>query len=170
MQLIPVSNHEYDTEIRALFSEYIYWVIEQMNNHWNLGLSVEETDAYVNNDIQTLDRLLPPNGRFYLAQVRSEFAGVGCLKQLDKTTGEIKRMFVRNQFRGQSIGKRILDQLLADARDLNYNTVFLDSPKFCENAQRLYQSRGFYYIDGAYPGNENPEEDHYMLNFMRLDL
>jgi len=170
MILIPVSNRDYDAEIRVLFSEYIHWVIAEMNRHWNLGLSAADTEAYVDNDIQTLDRLLPPNGRFYLAQIGTEFVGVGSLKRLNETTGEIKRMFVRPQFRGQSIGKRILDQLLADARTLHYDTVYLDSPTFSENAHRLYQSRGFYTIDDPYPGNENPAENTYMVKFMRLDL
>jgi len=170
MLLKPVTNGEYRSEIRALFLEYIGWVINEANKRWDLGLGPQDVETYVEEDMQTLQRMLPPNGRFYLAQMDGEFVGIGSIKQLNDTTGEIKRMFVRPQNRGQGIGKMILEQLLADARSLNYDTVYLDSPKFCENAQLLYHSRGFRYIDGPYPGNENPRENDFMLNFMQLDL
>lgn len=170
MLLKPVTNGEYRPEIRALFLEYIGWVINEANERWGLGWSTDDIEAYVEEDMQTLERMLPPNGRFYLAQLNGEFVGIGAIKQLNTNTGEIKRMYVRPQSRGHGIGKMVLDQLLADAHALNFDTVYLDSPKFCENAQRLYQSRGFRYIDGPYPDNENPRENDFMLNFMQLDL
>lgn len=170
MLLKPVSNGEYRTDIRALFLEYIGRVVEEMNQRWDFGWNGQDVEAFVEGDMQTIERLLPPNGRFYLAQVAGQFVGVGCLKRLDEATGEVKRMFVRQQFRGQGIGKMILDQLLADARSLGYARIFLDSPLFCKKAQLLYQARGFRYIDESYPGNENPEENHHMFKFMQLDL
>ncbi|MDX1417472.1 MAG: GNAT family N-acetyltransferase [Candidatus Promineifilaceae bacterium] len=170
MLLIPVTNGEYRPEIRALFLEYISWIIDEANKRWDFGWSPQDVERYVADDMQTLDRLLPPNGRCYLAQVDGEFVGVGAIKQLSATVGEIKRMYVRPQSRGRGIGKIILEQLLADAHSLNYDVIYLDSPKFCEKAQALYQSRGFYYIDGPYPGNENARENDFILNFMQLDL
>jgi GNAT superfamily N-acetyltransferase len=170
MLIKPVTGGEYQEEIRALLLEYIGWVIDEANQRWEFGLSPQDVDTYVQEDMQTLDRLLPPNGHFYLVQMNGEFVGMGAIKQLNAATGEIKRMYVRPQARGRGIGKIILDQLLSDARSLNYNTVYLDSPKFCEIAQSLYRSKGFRYIDDAFPGNENPREHDFMLNFMRLDL
>lgn len=166
MLLKPVINGQYRTEMQTLFSEYIGWVVAEANQGWGLNLDAQEI---VEADIATLDRLLPPNGGFYLAHMNGELAGMGGLKQLDEKTGEIKRMYVRSQMRGQGIGKLILDQLIADARTLGYDKIYLDSPIFSDKAQRLYQSRGFRYID-PYPGNENPEELYYLLKFMRLDL
>lgn len=170
MLLKPVTNGTHQAEIRKLLSEYVVWLFDNINHQWDMAFTAKEIDNYIEEDMQSFARLLPPNGRFYLAQLNGEFVGMGGIKQLNPTTGEIKRMYVQTDCRRHGVGKIILDQLLDDARSLGYDTVYLDSPKFCEAAQTLYQSKGFRYIDGVFPGNENDREYDFMLNFMQLDL
>ena len=64
---------------------------------------------------------------------------------------------------------RILTHLINDALKNNYKTVYLDSPDFCTAAHQMYEAFGFQYTH-PYPGNENPEETHQFLKFMKLDL
>lgn len=132
-------------------------------------IDAQATAAYINNDLQTLDRLLPPKSHFYLAQIDGEFVGCGAIKYLDEKRGEIKRMFVQDRMRGKGLGKQILTQLIADGRSLGYEAIVLDSPNFCKQAHLLYAAQGFREI-GPYAGAENPEEIHHRLKFMQLDL
>ena len=166
MLLKPVLVGQYQLELRTLFSEYIAWAVPQANELANLDLDAKE---FLESDMATIGRLLPPTGRFYLAEMNGNLVGMGGIKQLDGATGEIKRMYVRDAARGQGIGKTVLDQLITDAQSLGYTKIRLDSPLFSANAHRLYESRGFHYIE-PYPRNENPEALYPILKFMQLDL
>ncbi len=169
MELIAIHLGEHQSHIRQLFSEYLGWVADNANQFWGTSHSVEEVDTFVEEDLETVDRLLPPNGRFYLAQVDGEIVGMGGIKQLDTERGEIKRMYVQDRARGLGVGKGILTHLINNALDLNYKTIYLDSPNFCTTAHQMYEAFGFKYTQ-PYPGNENPEEMHQFLKFMKLDL
>lgn len=166
MQLISVTNGHYRTEIRTLLLEYLSWATAEANKLMELQVDAQEMVAA---DMATLDRLLPPNGRFYLAYVKNELAGMGGLKRLGENASEIKRMYVREQMRSKGVGKAILDQLITDSIQLGCCKILLDSPIFSDKAHQLYQSRGFRYIE-PYEGNENPKEWFEFMKFMRLDL
>ena len=65
-----------------------------------------------------LEEVLASGGRVYVAEVDGDAVGVGGLKLLSTTTGEIKRMFVRPTARGLGAGRAIVQQLIDDAREL----------------------------------------------------
>ena len=79
----------------------------------------------------------------YVATVGGEAVGVGGLKCLSETAAEIKRMFVRPRARGLGAGRTILQQLIADAREMSYETIYLESASFMHSAHALYRSVGF---------------------------
>jgi ribosomal protein S18 acetylase RimI-like enzyme len=66
----------------------------------------------------------------------------------------MKRLFVRENFRGLNLGKILIEKLLTAARIIGYEKMRLDTlPEKMPRAVKLYQSFGFYKIAPYY---ENP--------------
>ncbi len=68
----------------------------------------------------------PQKGQLLLAS--SDGAAVGCvaLREVDKTSCEMKRMFVYEQFHGRGVGRALAEMLVAEARGLGYKRMLLD--------------------------------------------
>ncbi len=76
---------------------------------------------------------------------RGELLGVGALKELDATHGELKSMHTAEAARGRGVGAAIVDHLLGLARERGYARVSLETgagPAFAP-ARRLYARAGF---------------------------
>jgi putative acetyltransferase len=85
----------------------------------------------------------PPAGCVLVALVDGVAAGCVGLRALDASTAELKRLFVRSGFRGQSLGRRLVDAALDHAARHGARRVRLDTLSFMRSAQRLYRSLGF---------------------------
>lgn len=83
--------------------------------------------------------------------------GCGAFKEYDQKRVEIKRMFVRPEYRGQGIGLNILKELELWAAALNYPECILETGKKQPEAIRLYQHAGYSIIKnyGQYENIEN---------------
>ncbi|MGD0250211.1 MAG: GNAT family N-acetyltransferase [Thermoplasmata archaeon] len=88
----------------------------------------------------------PPRGALTLAFVGSRLAGCVGLRPIDQETSEMKRLFVRNEFRGQGIGRCLVDRVIADARRIGYQRMRLDTVPDMAEAIRLYHQSGFVQI------------------------
>ena len=165
LRLIQVTSEKQIPLVRPLFSGYAHWFCENAAQEFGISVEVKEV---LQRFMTGIDNFYPPHGRLYLAEYAGEIAGVGCLKRLGDDLGEIKRMFVQPEFRGKGLGKRILDQLIADARSIGCLKIRLDSPKFSTISHGLYQSRGFQSIE-PYPGSEVAAYAQYFV-FMELVL
>ena len=108
-------------------------------------------------DMQNLDKFYPPDGRLLLADSDNQVVGIACLRKIKNDICEVKRMYVREAFRGTGIGRMLLDKLIEAAQDSGYPRVRLDSARFMYEAHSLYRSFGFQEID-PYPESEIPEE------------
>ncbi len=147
--IVPVSNALHRESARALISEYLQWILEFAQREYRLTFDV---DAMLESDLSDHDKFHPPYGRFYVVRYNDQFVAVGCLKRLDEHTGEVQRMYVRDSARGKGIGRLIVDRLIADARQIGYRKLRLESLKFLDAAHSLYKSVGFVEID-SYAGN-----------------
>jgi putative acetyltransferase len=107
----------------------------------------------------------PPHGRLLLA--RSGVASAGCvaLHSLEPGICEIKRLYVRPQFRGTGLGKMLTDTVISEAKSIGYKKARLDTvePKM-KNAVGLYRALGFREIA---PYRPNPIEG---AMYMELEL
>ncbi len=56
----------------------------------------------------------------------------------------MKRLYVRERFRGKQIGKKLLQKIIGDARTIGYSHMILDTLSFLENAIHMYKKFGFY--------------------------
>jgi GNAT superfamily N-acetyltransferase len=133
------------------------------------GVHPHDPEVAVEQDIQLIDKFLPPHGRLLLAIYDDKVCGLGSLKSINHEIGEIKRMYVDPSFRKIGAGRAILQSLINAAKETGYKKVRLDSPKFMEAAHALYRSFGFKDIP-VYAEVEIPEEFRQYLLFMELDL
>ena len=67
----------------------------------------------------------PPDGRLLLAWTDAELAGCVALRRINDTTCEMKRLYVRPQFRGQGAGRTLVEAIIQQARDIGYRTMRL---------------------------------------------
>jgi putative acetyltransferase len=92
-----------------------------------------------------IDGLLDPSVSFFTARRNGVLLGVGALKQLDETHGEIKSMHTSEAARGQGVGRAIVDHILSVAAERRYRKVSLETGATEEfvPARTLYLRSGF---------------------------
>jgi GNAT superfamily N-acetyltransferase len=137
--------------VRALFQEY--WA------------SFGFTPCFQNFDAELAGlpgKYAPPYGRLLLATVSGQPAGCIALRRFDQTRGEVKRLYVRPQFRGGGLGEALMNALAAEARAIGYAELIADTiPKVMATALAMYERLGFEHT-GPY-SNETPEAQHIRL-------
>ena len=158
LELIPAYGHR--EEIVTLFTEYTNMLMEQdeIVRQYLILQSYEKELAHPE------EKYGMPEGRLYLACWEGHPAGCIGLRKLDEARGELKRLYVRPEFRGRRMGEALIRRILDDAREIGYRHVLLDTLPFLHAAIRLYREMGFYEI-GCY--NESPVET---TIFMQYDL
>ena len=95
----------------------------------------------------------PPRGCLLLAQNNKEFAGCVAVRSQEMTVCEMKRLYVRPQYRGTGLGRRLAEAVIGRAQELGYSRMVLDTLPSMTEAQFLYDSIGFREVDGYY---QNP--------------
>jgi len=95
----------------------------------------------------------PPSGRLLLACWDDQPAGVIALRALknDVRACEMKRLCVREAFRGKAIGRALVTRLIEEARQIGYTRMVLDTIQGkMEHAIALYRDSGFKEITPYY--------------------
>jgi GNAT superfamily N-acetyltransferase len=152
--------------VRELFLEYLHWANERLNAEYGVDFDVV---SMVEEDMAHLEIFSPPDGRLLIAMEGKKAAGLICMRRIRADIGEIKRMYVRPEFRGKGIGRQLVDRLIQEARTIGYPRVRLDSTRFMAEAHALYRSAGFHEIE-EYPESEIPEEYRSHWVFMEMNL
>jgi putative acetyltransferase len=70
-------------------------------------------------------------------------AGCGAVKKYDEETMEVKRMYVKPEFRGKGIARKILTELEHWAVELGYSSCILETGKRQPEAISLYLASGY---------------------------
>jgi putative acetyltransferase len=85
----------------------------------------------------------PPRGRLLVA--RSDGSAAGCvgLRPLDGDIAELKRLYVREPFRGRGLARALVAAVIAAAREEGYRRLRLDTHESMAAARALYGSFGF---------------------------
>jgi len=136
------SNPDGIQQVRALFLEYAAW------------LKVDLCFQGFEQELAGLPgKYAPPHGRLLLASVDGAPAGCIALRPLESAIGEVKRLYVRPEFRGRGIAKKLAAELVAAARAIGYARLRLDTLEFMRDAAALYRSLGFVEIAPYY---DNP--------------
>jgi DNA-binding MarR family transcriptional regulator/GNAT superfamily N-acetyltransferase len=102
--------------------------------------------------------LTPPHGRFLIAKHGSSSIACGGVQTLEPGIGEIKRMWVADDWRGFGLGPRLLRTLESHAADMGLETIRLDTNSVLLEAITMYQRAGYRSIDRY---NDNPYAGHW---------
>jgi ribosomal protein S18 acetylase RimI-like enzyme len=111
----------------------------------------------------------PPEGRLLLAQwlqdEREQLAGCAALHKLEAEVCEMKRLYVRPEFRGKGIGQALATTVIEEAEEIGYRRMRLDTvPSVMGAAVNVYRGMGFREIA---PYRVNPIEG---AIYMELEL
>lgn len=156
--IIPAYGHE--QEIKMLFTEYTQMLMDN-DKFMRQYLAVQHYDDEVKN---LRGKYGEPEGRLYLAYVEDKAAGCIALRKLDERRCEMKRLYVRPQFRNHKLGEQLVDKVIGEAKKIGYRHMLLDTIPFLHSAIHLYRKHGFYEIDKY---NDNPDGN---AIYMQLDL
>ena len=132
--------------IRTLFLEYVTWLDVDLQFQ---GFE-EEVAGLPGNYVA-------PSGGLWLARSSDQPAGVVALRRLEGAQiCEMKRLWVRPAFRGQHLGRRLIETVIAGARQAGYAWMRLDTLPQMAQAKALYRAFGFQviapYYDNPIPG------------------
>lgn len=106
----------------------------------------------------------PPAGRLLLGFDADRPVGCVALRPLEAEVCEMKRLYVRPDFRGTGWGRRLAQRVVDEATSAGYRRMRLDTLPGMAGAQGLYQAMGFRPIP-AYRYNPVPG-----TLFLELDL
>jgi len=154
MEIIRAQSIKEIEHARALFKEYAAWL---------------EIDLCFQNFDKELAGLpgdyAPPTGCLLLAIEGKRIAGCAALRKIGDGICEIKRLFVRPEFRGKGLGRKLAEAIIEEAKQIGYQRMRLDTlPPKMNEAIELYRSLGFKEI-GPYCNNPVPG-----AKFMESDL
>lgn len=144
LEVEEVAGPEGVAQVRDLFREY----------GASIGVSLDFQDF--DHELRSLPgEYASPRGALLLARVDTARAGCAGLRPLAATIAELKRLYVRPEFRGRGVGRRLTEEAIRLARSLRYDHLRLDTLPTMAAAIALYRSMGFVDIP-AYRYNPVP--------------
>ena len=152
--ILPVTTDEEIKTTRELFVEY----------GQSLGFSLC-FQSFDQEYASLPGKYAPPRGRLLLAEVDGRPAGCVALRPLETGVCEMKRLYVRPEFRGLGLGRRLAETIINEAKLIGYQVMRLDTvADKMQSAVALYRSLGFHETT---PYTVNPEAS---VIFLELDL
>lgn len=144
-------------EVRAIFQEYAQTLTVDL-----------DFQGFADELAQLPGDYAEPRGALLLAWVNGSVAGCCALRPLDTSdypnAAEMKRLYVRQSFRGLGLGRQLSEAILDAAKRSGYSCVLLDTLDEMESARALYEDLGF---DEIPPYYHNP---HAGAHYLKVDI
>jgi len=87
---------------------------------------------------------VPPEGRLLLAEFGGQLTACVALHKLEPAICEMKRLYLRPQFRGKGLGRVLAERIIAEARQIGYQRMRLDTVEpVMKDAVAMYRKLGF---------------------------
>lgn len=141
--IIPINEAQIN-DAASLFEEYA--------NSLNISLAFQNFQAELN-IIQTMYG--SPTGCLFLVYAGDLAIACAAYRKIGDGICELKRMYIKPNYRGQKIGKQLLDLLCVRAKLNGYHCMRLDTLDTMIPAIKLYNDNGFYPIEAYY---HNPNQ------------
>ena len=125
-------------------------LVEELESELAEHYPVESRHGY------SVQKLIAQGVLFFVLRCDDRPAGCGGIQFVGSEYGELKRMFVRPEFRGRGLSKIILEHLIAVARERGVALVRLETGIHQHAAIALYEGSGFYQIPPFGPYREDP--------------
>jgi len=139
MELAQAETPEQIEEVRRLLREY------------EASLGVSLCFQGFESELATLPgEYAPPAGSLLLASETGQALGCVALRKLDDETCEMKRLYLRPDFRGKGAGRTLALAIIDEARKIGCNKMRLDTLPSMREAIALYESLGFKRIEPYY--------------------
>jgi putative acetyltransferase len=154
VKIVQAQSSEDIGRARELFEEYSTWL--------GINLCFQNFEKEL---AELPGEYVPPSGRLFLAFDGDLISGCVALRSLGEGKCEIKRLYVRPDFRGKGLGRLLTQSIIDAAREIGYERVRLDTlPGKMDTAIAMYRSLGFQEIEAYY---QNPVAG---ATFMELSL
>lgn len=160
MDVKIVYGYELKDEVKSLFTEYTDFLVNG-DKEFKKYLEIQKYDHEVEN---LEEKYGLPQGRLYVAYSENKVVGCIALRPLNDRQCEMKRLYVRPEFRNNGIAKMLVEKVVSDAKGIGYSEMLLDTLPFLQVAIEMYKKMGFYEID-CY--NDSPLDN---TIYMKLDL
>jgi ribosomal protein S18 acetylase RimI-like enzyme len=132
-EIVQAESPQQIAQIRELFLEYAR----------SLGFSL----CFQNFDAELAGLpgdYAPPGGRLFLVIGDREPAACVALHKIDTEVCEMKRLYVRPQFRGKGLGLELAKRIIVEAREIGYKKLRLDTVEpVMTTAVAMYRKLGF---------------------------
>jgi GNAT superfamily N-acetyltransferase len=143
IEILPAYEHL--DMVRDMFTEYVTML--------GVDLSFQN---YADEFANLPGKYAPPEGGLFLAHCDGQPAGCVGLRKFADTICEMKRLYVRPEYRGLKIGFALVEKVILAGKDAGYNTMVLDTLASLDTSRKLYYRMGFIeippYYHNPYPG------------------
>ena len=143
MSLEIIPGYEQIDAVRELFNEYTRMLVET-DPVFGGYLALQKYDEEL---LHPELKYALPEGRLYIALEDGHCAGCIALRGLDRRRCEMKRLYIRPQYRGRGIARALVSLLLEQAAQEGYELMLLDTLPALWEAIGLYRSMGFHDAD-----------------------
>ena len=104
--------------------------------------------------------------RQIIAHFDDELAGCIGLEKMDDDVCEMKRMFVKPEYRGKGMGKQLAELIVEEGKKMGYKYMRLSTLTYLKEALNIYRSLGFKEIGPYYEDDANIED----IVFLEIEL
>lgn len=153
VEMVERYDEQSISEIKYIFTEY----------RKDLGLDLSFQDFQ--DELEELPgEYSPSDGAILLAKDDNQTVGSVALRKIDEITCEMKRLYVKPEYRSEGLGRKLAKSIIEEAKDKGYEKMKLDTLTTLKEANELYRSLGF---EECEPYRYNPLED---ALYMELEL
>lgn len=129
---------------------------KKLTKDYMLWLGIDLCFQNIDKEFEVFNEMYgAPKGCFIYVLCDGELAGGVGVRLFKDSICEMKRLYVYDKYRGLSIGRKLCEALLEEAKLLGYDFMVLDTVERLKSANALYESIGFKDIPAYY---DNPEE------------
>ena len=145
MEIKIVDGTKHFEEVRQLIMEYTKFL--------NRDLTFQGID----DELKDLNKKYsPPEGRLLCAEIDNKVVGCVAYHKHNFERCEMKRLFVREEYRKFHVGQKLVEAILDYAKSDGYSEMVLDTVEPLKSAINLYKKFGFVEIESYY---NNPMSD-----------